>query len=113
MHNETKKIGNYLCYKATTIFVIENSKGTFNHPVTAWYSTQIPIGFGPIGYGGLPGLIVELTVQNIKYSMTKLMLNPKKEIVIKKPKKGKLVTEEEFNLVAKEAMGNFKTRISN
>ncbi|AMC10928.1 hypothetical protein Lupro_06565 [Lutibacter profundi] len=113
MHNETKKIGNYLCYKATTIFVVENSKGIFNHPVDAWYTSQIPIGFGPIGYGGLPGLIVELSVQNIKYSMTKLMLNPKNKIKIKKPNKGKLVTEEEFNAIGKEAMGNFRTKISN
>lgn len=113
MHNESLQIGNYLCYKATTIKVIKNSKGTFNHPVTAWYTSQIPIGFGPIGYGGLPGLIVELSVQNIKYSISKVVLNPKKQFKIKKPTKGKLVTEEEFNAIGKEAMGNFKTRISN
>jgi len=112
-HNETKKIGNYVCYKATTIKVVKNSKGTFNHPVTAWYTLQIPIGFGPIGYGGLPGLIVELSVQNIKYSISKVVLNPKKKVVIKKPTKGKVVTKEEFNAIGKEAMGNFKSRTPN
>jgi GLPGLI family protein len=113
LHNETKKIGNYLCYKATTVKVVENSKGTFNHPVTAWYSTEIPVGFGPIGYGGLPGLIIELEVQNFKYQMEQLTFNPKRQITIKKPSKGKLVTEEEFNAIGKEAMGHFKSRISN
>lgn len=113
LHNETKKIGNYQCYKATTIYVVINSKGTFNHPVKAWYTTEIPVGFGPIGYAGLPGLIVELTVQNIKYSVSKVVLNPKKQVEIKKPSKGKLVTEAEFNAIGKEAMGNFKNRITN
>ena len=113
LHNETKKIGNYICYKATTIFVVNNSKGIFNHPVTAWYAPEIPVGFGPIGYGGLPGLIVELQVQNFNYFMTKITLNPKNKIIIKKPTKGKLVTEEEFNAIGAEAMGNFKRKISN
>ncbi|NOR29336.1 MAG: GLPGLI family protein [Lutibacter sp.] len=113
MHNETKKIGNYLCYKATTIYVVKNSKGTFNHPVEAWYTSEIPIGFGPIGYGGLPGLIVELSVQNIKYSISKVVLNPKKQVTIKKPSKGKVVSEEEFNAIGKEAMGNFRSKNSN
>lgn len=111
--NETKKIGNYICYKATTIYVVTNSKGTFNHPVIAWYTAEIPIGFGPVGYGGLPGLIVELTVRNVKYTVSKVLLNPKKKIEIKKPTKGKLVTEEEFNTIGAEAMGNFKRKISN
>lgn len=111
--NDTKKIGNYICYKATTIFVVNNSKGTFNHPVTAWYTTEIPVSFGPIGYGGLPGLIVELTIQDVKYKMEQITFNPKKKIIIKKPTKGKLVTEEEFNAIGAEAMGNFKSKISN
>lgn len=113
LDNQSKMIGNYLCYKATTVYVVKNSKGVFNHPVTAWYTLEIPVGFGPIGYGGLPGLIVELTVQEIKYSVTKVVLNPKKHFEIKKPTKGKLVTEDEFNNIGREAMGNFKTRISN
>lgn len=113
LHNETRKIGDYVCYKATTTYVVKNNKGTFNHPVTVWYAPEIPVGFGPIGYGGLPGLIVELQVQNFNYFMTKITLNPKKKIEIKKPTKGKLVTEEEFNTIGAEAMGNFKNKISN
>jgi GLPGLI family protein len=111
--NEKKQIGNYQCYKATTVYVVKNSKGTFNHPVEAWYTTEIPIGFGPIGYGSLPGLIVELIIRDIKYSIKKVTLNPKKQVEIKKPTKGKLVTEEEFNAIGAEAMSNIKSRISN
>ena len=113
LHNETKKIGDYVCYKASTTYVVKNNTGTFNHPVTVWYAPEIPVGFGPVGYGGLPGVIVELTVQYVKYTVSKVTLNPKKKIEIKKPTKGKLVTEEEFNDIGKEAMGNFKRKISN
>lgn len=113
LHNETKRIDNYVCYKATAIYVVINNKGTFNHPVEAWYTTEIPVGFGPIGYGGLPGLIVELSVQNFKYQMQQITFNPNKQFKIKKPTKGKLVTEAEFNAIGKEAMGNFKNRITN
>jgi len=113
LHNETKKLGNYSCYKATTVYVVINSKGTFNHLVEAWYTNEIPIGFGPIGYSGLPGLIVELSVQNIKYSVSKVVLKQKKQFEIKKPTKGKVVSLKEYDEIAKEAMGNFKKRISN
>ena len=111
--NESKKIGNYLCYKATTFYIVKNSKGIFKHPVEVWYTPEIQVGFGPIGYGGLPGLIIELKVLDFKYQMEKITLNPKKGVVIKKPIKGKLVTEEEFTNIGREAMGNFKSRISN
>lgn len=111
--NESKMIGDYLCYKATTIYVVTNSKGTFNHPVEVWYTNQIPVGFGPIGYGGLPGLIIELTIQNIKYIITKVSIGHDRDVKINKPTKGKIVTEEEFNAIGAEAMGNFRSKISN
>ena len=56
--------------------------------------------FGPIGYAGLPGVILELEARNYKYYATKINLNPKKEIKITKPTKGKKVTQEEFYDIA-------------
>ena len=60
---ETKKIDNYTCYKATTEYVVTNPKGTFKHPVVAWFCPEIPISHGPNGYGGLPGLILEIQIR--------------------------------------------------
>ena len=49
--DETKKVGDFLCQKATTSF-----KG--NHYI-AWFSTTISLPFGPWKLHGLPGLILE------------------------------------------------------
>jgi len=106
--NERKKIGDYNCYKATSIKIVENSKGTFKHLIEAWFSPEIPLNFGPAGYGGLPGLIIELKFQNIRFYLTKLEVNPKDKVYVKKPSKGKLVTVKEFNEIGKNITKNFR-----
>ncbi len=98
-HKETKKIQNYLCNKATSIKKEVNSKGTFEKLVVAWYTLQIPIEQGPRGYGGLPGLILELQEDKIIYYATKIDLNKKLKKGIRKPSKGKLVTEKEYEAI--------------
>ncbi len=101
---ETKKIGKYNCNKATTIKLVVNDKGTFRKKVIAWYAPEIPVSFGPIGYGGLPGLILELDIENeSNFLAKKIELNFKKEIIIKKPTKGKLVSQKEFEDIEKKS----------
>ena len=95
LSEETKIIDNYVCYKATSTQIVINSKGTFKHPIIAWYCPSIPFSYGPRGYTGLPGLILELQVRHIKWGATKIFLS--KEIkTIDAPTKGKVVTEEEY-----------------
>lgn len=48
---ESKKIGNFVCKKATAMFRGRN--------YTAWYSPEIPLPYGPWKLQGLPGLILE------------------------------------------------------
>lgn len=99
--NESKKIGNFLCYKATSVKIVKNRK-THTKQVVAWYCPEISAPFGPIGYGGLPGLIIELNIENEAiYSLNKLELNPNKKVKINKPIKGKKVTEKEYNEIGK------------
>ena len=101
LENESKLINSYLCYKATSELIVTNSKGTFKFPVTAWYCPSIPFSYGPNGYDGLPGLILELQERFTVYGVEKIDLSTN-EIVIEKPTKGKIVTQEEFNEIVKK-----------
>ena len=93
--SESKLIDSYLCYKATSEQVVVNSEGTFKHAIIAWYCPSIPFSYGPKGYNGLPGLILELQVRNITWGASKIELS-KEDTVIARPTKGKLITEEEY-----------------
>lgn len=75
LHNETKVIQGYTCLKATTTKVVQNKAGLFTFPITAWYCPQINSSLGPIGYGGLPGLIFELRGNKYVYGLQKIAFN--------------------------------------
>ena len=72
--NETKIIDNYLCYKATSIIIITNGVGVFKRNLIAWYCPKIPVPFGPKGYGGLPGLVLEFQDRNVLFGAKKISL---------------------------------------
>ncbi|MFZ3574644.1 GLPGLI family protein [Tenacibaculum finnmarkense] len=108
LKNETKKIRDYLCYKAIAI-EREMYRGKMKeYPIVAWYCPEINNSFGPIGVTGLPGLILEVNKGNTKYTATKIMLNSKKTIKIEKLTKGKKITRKKLGEMISEAMGNFK-----
>lgn len=96
LENETKLIDGYLCYKATSELVVKNSVGVFKYPIVAWYCPSIPLNFGPKGYSGLPGLILELQERNTLFGVQKINV-AEKNVIIKKPNDGKIVTQEEFD----------------
>jgi GLPGLI family protein len=115
--NETKKIGEYTCYKATYTIVAkpltdeekEEQKsylGAWYEPkdivVTAWYTMQVPVSHGPGDYWGLPGLILEVNNGATTILCSKITLNPKEKVAIKVPKKGQKVTSEEFEGIMKK-----------
>ncbi len=101
--NETKKIGNYLCYKATGVLTVTNSKGIFKKPVVVWFAPQIPVNFGPMGYGGLSGLILELSINKVfNYYVSKIELNTKDNEKLKEPARGKRISRKEFEDIGKK-----------
>lgn len=74
--------------------------------VYAWFTPQIPISTGPSGFGGLPGLIVHVSMQGGAFQITAADIN-KREIgkkEIKAPSKGKSITAKEFEELQKEKM---------
>lgn len=108
LFNETKQIGKYICYKASTTKFTKGRKGIIKTPIIAWYTSDLPIPFGPIGYGGLPGLILELQTKNARFYVSNFELNLNKQIEIKKPTQGKKVTKQEFEEIGLKTMSNFK-----
>ena len=99
---ESKKIGNYLCYKA-----IKTNTSTKGKSIDiAWFTPQIPVNFGPSSYFGLPGLILEVSRGKITMKATKIELNPKKKIKIKKPTKGRRMTSEEYREMTRRFFKN-------
>lgn len=66
--------------------------------IIAWFTTDIPVPVAPQVAGQLPGLVLELQVDNeIKTTLTAVSLSDKvKTAGIRPPTKGKEVTEEAF-----------------
>jgi len=120
MGKESKKIGKYLCFKATASKMIDDydfktmkkKEKQKELKYTAWYTPEIPVNNGPADFSGLPGLILELHENKTQYLCTKLVLNPKEKIEIKAPTKGKKITEKKFekmmNKKSKEMMEQFE-----
>lgn len=101
--NESKMINGYTCYKAETIKTVIGTKEISAQTIEAWYAPKLPINFGPLGYAGLPGLILELNMGKYwTYFMTELNLDSSSSISIQKPSKGKKITAFEFQELTME-----------
>ena len=91
---ERKTINGKECVKAIT-----KGKST----ITAWFTTEIPLSVGPLGYIGLPGIIMQLDTPTYSYvlqEIVELAEVPK----IEKPTEGKVVTLAEFDKLEAEKM---------
>lgn len=106
--NETKKIGDYTCFKAIAKKRIRNKKGISYNNITAWYCPDIPLPFGPIEFCNLPGLILELEMKRVKFYVTEINLKFNKNITIKKPTKGEKVTYEELENIGVKVMSDME-----
>jgi GLPGLI family protein len=77
--NESKIINNYKCYKATYEWEITNRHGKkVLRKAVAWYCPELSYNYGPNGFQDLPGLILELEVNNNKLVAKKITLNNQK-----------------------------------
>lgn len=93
--NESKEINGYLCYKANFTKTYVNPKGTFRFPVVAWFCPELPYSFGPIGFCGLPGLIVQLKFRTATYSMKKINFDDITDLILNKFNKTDKISLEE------------------
>ena len=137
MGSETKKIGNYMCFKATASIPSDeltwysfswdklrtaptasvDSTGIANEitevevkktEIEAWYTLQIPVSHGPLEYWGLPGLILEVSADNTTMLCSKIVLNPQEKIEILAPEKGKVISKKDYQETITEKMKEFR-----
>lgn len=116
LSEETKTIAKQLCKKATTMVTapqmrVRISRGGENNTDTAanapikpretelvvWYAENIPVSVGPDNYSGLPGVIMEMNLDNGATVTTAVEVSakyPKKELV--QPSKGEKMTRAQF-----------------
>jgi len=130
---ESKQIGNYLCFKATSFiptddllwysFSWSRMRSTDNQDaedeennepevdvtqIEAWYTPQIPVGHGPSEYWGLPGLILEVSAGGTTMLCSKIVINSVETIEIEAPKKGTTVTKNEYQDIIQNKMAEFR-----
>jgi len=129
LESESKKIGNYSCFKATaSISSDELTWYSFSWDklrtstasdstevnevkmtqIEAWYAPQIPVRHGPLDYWGLPGLILEVSANNTTMLCSKIVLNPDEIIEIEAPSKGKEVSKTQYQNIITEKMKEFR-----
>ena len=94
--SESKKIDNYLCYKATyTESYTARDGKTKERVITAWFCPELPYSFGTLEFNGLPGLSVELEKNGNKVVAKSILLSDK-TIELKIPN-NKTITKDQYN----------------
>ena len=91
---EEKTIGGYRCFKAVTKSIFKKEL-----IIEAWYCPSIPFGFGPKGYGGLPGLILELTENKITFFAKKIKINLKEKFKFEFKEKDKYISQKKLDSI--------------
>jgi hypothetical protein len=78
--------------------------------VEAWFTPQIPIPAGPGEFGGLPGLILSLSIDNgrILYSATAVKMAPVDAGAIRPPTQGDEVSREEYEQIVAERLDDLR-----
>ncbi len=96
--NQIKDINGYVCMKAVTEDTIKKQK------IVAWFSQDIVLGAGPEKYFGLPGLIMELDVNDGDMIIEAKKIefrNVDKELVMPKLK-GKKIKDKDYTVMLKK-----------
>lgn len=102
--NKTKYIGKFKVIKATTTRKLGSN---YVEKIDVWFAPELPYSFGPLGYNGLPGLILEMHRDNIVYKFKEV---EEKNISIKFPKGSKEMTFEEYYKILDANMAEIKKR---
>lgn len=93
---EQKDLLGFACQKAILADSSQN--------IVAWFTPQIPIPNGPDMFGNLPGMILELENGEQTILATKVAFEKISSDLLETPKKGKKVSQEEFQKIQEEKL---------
>jgi GLPGLI family protein len=102
--NDIKEVAGHVCMKAYLEDPIRK------HKIVAWFAMDMPLPFGPEGYGGLPGMILELDYNDGAMIVKADKITAKKldaELSIPAKLKGKKVNQTFIN---EEALKHIKDK---
>jgi GLPGLI family protein len=122
MTGETKSILNHNCIQATAtqvrpVFRMINENGEMKRvevsdtsKIIAWVASDIPVSAGPAEYQGqLPGLILEININNGRQVYKALSISPKADLAsIKEPTGKKHYTPEEYRIELTKMMNEMQ-----
>ena len=73
--------------------------------VEAWFAPELPVSVGPASFGGLPGAILVLSIDDgnlTTWNATHVSPGTPEEALMAAPEKGRELTREEFDVIVKE-----------
>lgn len=108
--NEQKIIDNRICFKASTIEKKLINGKVVNNFITAWFCPEIPISFGPKGFDGLPGLILELS--DDKVTLVAKTITKKENVFVKKINKEETISEIDFSKIVESIRKKFLNSVN-
>jgi len=98
MTGEQALLLGYVVHKATAV---QDSS-----VIEAWFTPEIPVSAGPGVFGGLPGMILSLSMDDghTVYSASEVSLRSIEEGIIKAPKDGEAVSREKYEEIVAEKL---------
>jgi len=104
---EQSEFDGYVVHRATAV--------RDSSSIEAWFAPEIPVAVGPGPFGGLPGAILVLTIDEGKttFTATEVLMGELEEGSIAEPDEGREVTQEEFDEIMEEKRKEMEAQFGN
>ncbi|MBW2961590.1 GLPGLI family protein [Mesonia aestuariivivens] len=102
--DEKKIINGYNCIKAEAIEVTNDFRGKFENKITCWFTTELPSGFGPADFVGLPGLVIRAQKGNIIFYVKNIY---DKSLSFKYKRMQNSITKKQITEIFNNGMNNY------
>lgn len=99
--NDLKEVAGHICMKAMVEDTVKKQK------IVAWFAQDMPFNGGPERYFGLPGMILELDINNGAVTIAADRIEPKKlnqELDLPKKLKAKVISEAQYQAMLRKTI---------